>query len=446
MHQRHLRLISATVGVLAVALSGFVTSTATVPVRANAAAITRSSWSLGTGIRLTRIRYPDAPNEVRILTITPSRTSRKRPSGPRIDVKAAGGSYPMYRPPSAIGWSGGAAAAVNGDFAVSGGRTAHASMIDGELWTTGVQQGSGFAFSADGSRAYVGWPDVQIQAARFGTNGFRVAGWNEQRPMGNLIQGYTSRGGRTIPPPGAASPSPDDPFYCAVRLTPSGPLEWAGAGQGALARTYTVDAQPQPCEKTPVGVGVVGNVVLATRADGTLAPRIVDLDKGHDVRITWSIAGWPGALDLIGGQPVLLRNGENVAPEWYSGANYFLNYNPRTAVGVNAGCEDADRDTVCKIFVLTVDGRQATKGWSMGMRLPNLAGELKRAGAVDAVNLDGGGGTEMWVRKRQAAYCESPTPVGGCLVSRPSQERERSTVVSLTVLPGSDPGEPKRLR
>jgi len=44
---------------------------------------------------------------------------------------------------------------------------------------------------------------------------------------------------------------------------------------------------------------------------------------------------------------------------------------------------------------VTVDGLQ--EGYSAGMSLPELAGFLKELGADDALNLDGGGSTTMWV-------------------------------------------------
>jgi hypothetical protein len=405
----------------------------------------RRSWPLGVGIRLTRIRKRRAPNEIRILTVIPQRRSSAVPDGPRVDVKAAGSLYPMYRAPSAIAAAGRAAATVNGDFVI-GGRTAHLSMIDGELWTTGIHQGSAaIGFAADGRRAFVGYPHMRIHAARFGTGGFDVAGWNAHRPAADEVQGYTRRGGMVVRPPGRDKPTRKDQAYCAVRLIPSGHLGWTGDAKAGLARVYEVDAQPDPCEKTPLAIGVEGNVVLATRAKSARAGRITALEKGQTVRVSWGVEKWPGVTDIIGAQPVILRDGENIAPGPSSGSSYFLDRNPRTAVGIDRGCKDRRTRSECHIFIVTVDGRQSEDNWSRGMRLPELADLLRRLGAVDAVNLDGGGGTEMWVARRRT-YCQQRTDVGGCLVSRPSGGGERSTVVALTVLPGIDRGEPLSVR
>ena len=57
---------------------------------------------------------------------------------------------------------------------------------------------------------------------------------------------------------------------------------------------------------------------------------------------------------------------------------------PRTAVGLTADGE---------ILIMTVDGR--VPNVSRGLTLPGLAKYMRELGAVDAVNLDGGGSTAM---------------------------------------------------
>ena len=79
--------------------------------------------------------------------------------------------------------------------------------------------------------------------------------------------------------------------------------------------------------------------------------------------------------------------------------------------------------------------------------MPALAQELIRAGAWKAVNLDGGGSTTMWVKRRDSRYCESSPNVGGCLANRPSPSSgERATRTAIVVLPTTDTGTPKQLR
>ena len=260
------------------------------------------------------------------------------------------------------------------------------------------------------------------------------------------MAGFSQRGGRIEPPSGTAAPTGADPRYCAARLVPTGGFEWTGAGKAGIARSFTVDAQPEPCVKTPLPIGTdPGAVVLTGKNGGAGADAVKLLAAGDAIRLTWSFQGWPAVVDAIGAQPLLVQNGHNVAPPYHPGDSYFYNYNPRTSVGASDGCSDDRSATICKTYILTVDGRRSA--WSKGMRLDDLADELIRAGATWAANIDGGGGTVMWVAKRDPAYCQTNLTAGGCLVNRPSDRGgERVAVVSLGVKPAPDAGEPRAVR
>lgn len=112
------------------------------------------------------------------------------------------------------------------------------------------------------------------------------------------------------------------------------------------------------------------------------------------------------ARESVGGTPVLVRDGRVWAG--HDGTNFNDGLHPRTAIGW---------DTEGRVLLLTVDGRQP--GFSMGMDLPSLAQLLVDLGAVEALNLDGGGSTTMVVR--------------GSVVNRPSdrlvRRATRETVV-----------------
>jgi exopolysaccharide biosynthesis protein len=99
---------------------------------------------------------------------------------------------------------------------------------------------------------------------------------------------------------------------------------------------------------------------------------------------------WKKATSAIGGGPQLIRNGrveitddaEKVLPAFVS------DLHPRTAIAkLRSG----------HVLVVTVDGRQAA---SIGMSLPMLADLLIEFGAVEAINLDGGGSTTMVIRNK----------------------------------------------
>jgi Phosphodiester glycosidase len=418
------------------ATSASIVATGAVPVHAREAAVTTATYAIAPGVKLTTIRRSVGPEEIRVLTVSQGH-------GSVIDLFTPSPSYPAYARPSALGANGGGIATVNGDFAARDGRPKHLSIVDGEMWTSGIQRGPAFGVTSDGSRAYVGNPDIEIRAKR-GTHEWNLMRWNAGDPKKSSITGFSQRGGGSERPPGDPSPSTSDPRYCAVRLIPTGPFGWTGPGKAGITRDYTVDAQPEPCPRTPISLGTdPGAVALAARNGRRGGDRIKSLSHGDPMRLTWMVKGWPGVVDVIGGGPMLLRDRRNVAPGYHPGASYFYNYNPRTAVGIGKGCVDTDRTTTCRTYIVTVDGRQREVGWSHGMRLPRVADELKSLGAVWAVNLDGGGGTVMWVSARSPAYCEHTIDAGGCLVDRPSDAGgERSAVVALGVRPAPDAGEP----
>jgi hypothetical protein len=394
----------------------------------------RHRYRLADGLALTRIRYPGAPLEVRVLTVTQG-------SKVRADVLSAGARYPAYALPSVLAWEAKALAAVNGDFPVDG-RPKHVSLMDGELWTTGTQRGVAFAVSPDGRRAFADEPDPLITAFPAGAPSFHVAEWNAGVPRRDAAA-YSQRGGSVEKPPGDATPTASSPHFCAARLLPTGPISWAGTDRDRLARRYVVDAQPSTCPPTPLPMGSGrGTVALAGRPRRLGGEAVHALQPGQAVEVRWTLRGWPRVADLIGGTPQLVDDGVNVGPPFHAGAPYIFNRNPRTAVGVNRSCEDASRKTRCKIFIVTVDGRQST--WSHGLRYPALGRLFIRLGAYDAVNLDGGGSTELWVRRRRPVYCQRATDVGGCFVNRPSLPNERQTIVSLAVLAAPDRRDPRR--
>ena len=408
---------------------------------APAVAATRSSmsYSLDPSLHLKRVRVSSGPEQIRILTLT---------QGVVPDIAPATQQYPMWALTSTMSANAGAIAGINGDFGTGKGQPVHTLMIDGELWTTGQAQGRAVAWSSNGSQAYVGHPALHIRA--LGASGalFNIQQWNAHAPTTTSIAAYTSRGGDVTKPPGKVNPVSTDPRWCEARLEPVNGIAWSGAARTSLVRKYSVQVQPEPCERTPIAVGSTsGAVVVASKFSSSITNKIQALTPGDTVKLTWTFDGWPGVTDVMGGSQLLVDHGTNVAPDYTAGADYILNYNPRTSVGISKGCSDTDNATNCRMFLITIDGRQASTNWSKGVRLPFLANEQIRAGAWMALNFDGGGSTTMWVKKRDPAYCESSPAVGGCLVQRPSPSTgERATRTALIVLPSADTGTPAGLR
>lgn len=88
---------------------------------------------------------------------------------------------------------------------------------------------------------------------------------------------------------------------------------------------------------------------------------------------------------LVSG-PMLLFGGE--LSDWSRCSESFVQTrHPRSALLVTRRGD---------VIMLTVDGR--SKGNADGMSIPELAFLAKQLGAVEAINLDGGGSTTLWLR------------------------------------------------
>lgn len=105
--------------------------------------------------------------------------------------------------------------------------------------------------------------------------------------------------------------------------------------------------------------------------------------KAIDSLISWeaSIDG----LDILTSGPMLLKDGllESVSDEAFN-----KNRHPRTAIGKK-------QDGTIILFV--VDGRSS---YSYGLSIPELQKCLYWIGCVDALNLDGGGSTTMYINNK----------------------------------------------
>jgi exopolysaccharide biosynthesis protein len=83
---------------------------------------------------------------------------------------------------------------------------------------------------------------------------------------------------------------------------------------------------------------------------------------------------------------------------------------PRSAIAL-------DRDSTTLLLVV-VDGRRP---WSVGMSLAELGDALLSMGALEGMNLDGGGSSALWVRGEIVNFPSDPTgerAVGNALVVR----------------------------
>ncbi len=120
--------------------------------------------------------------------------------------------------------------------------------------------------------------------------------------------------------------------------------------------------------------------------------------------LTLTVATTPSLKDVelaIGGGPILLRDGKVPV----AGVGEQPRH-PRTVIGWN--------DT--HFFFIVVDGRRP--GWSVGMTTPELSALAQRLGCTNALNLDGGGSSTLWLPDAVVNLPSDgkPRPVGNALV------------------------------
>lgn len=126
-------------------------------------------------------------------------------------------------------------------------------------------------------------------------------------------------------------------------------------------------------------------------------------------------------LGVVNGGPRLLRNGfveipaaaegfyRQSEPEFYY--RFGVRRNPRTLAGITASG---------KLLLIAVDGRQP--GWSVGTSFEESAWIMRSLGAVDAINLDGGGSTTMTVGKQLVNRPSDSTgerPIADAIIIQP---------------------------
>lgn len=152
-----------------------------------------------------------------------------------------------------------------------------------------------------------------------------------------------------------------------------------------------------------------GAVVLS--ASGRAAWQMSGLKPGSRVKIVQKLGdAWDRAVHAVGAGPCLVRDGQiflTTQGEEF-GNDVAGGRAPRTAIGVTAEG---------KALLVVVDGRRSA---SMGMSLWELAQFMLDLGAVDAMNLDGGGSSEMIV--------------DGRIVNQPSDGRERRIGAGIAVI------------
>ena len=160
---------------------------------------------------------------------------------------------------------------------------------------------------------------------------------------------------------------------------------------------------------------------MAVLSAGDLKYRWVhELQPGQQIRLETTVVrnvdsrcggtieaapGWGDTKEAMGGNYYTLRDGVIAAPtvDTYPAS---VQRHPRTNVGITADG---------RVLMVTVDGRQP--GHSIGVTLAEMGELMGSLGAVNAINLDGGGSTVMATRSLKTGRLR--------VVSRPSDGHQR---------------------
>jgi hypothetical protein len=128
----------------------------------------------------------------------------------------------------------------------------------------------------------------------------------------------------------------------------------------------------------------------------------IDLQGGTHFTVIPPNTAWTGMPYAIGAGPTLAQGGQPVPlTDTTQSFPWIGSAHPRTAVAV---------DTAGNLLLVTVD--------KPGLTLPGFANFLVTLGAADAMNLDGGGSTTMWVAGQPNGGVVNCPSAAGCTERR----------------------------
>lgn len=357
--------------------------------------VVRRVPGLAPGVRHDVFRDPAGPWTAHIASIDLAAASTP-------ETVLSGGRLQGVDAVSAMTRKAGAVVGVNGDFFLGDGRPVHMFANDGRLAQGPQVRGRALGFNATGTQVRMGFPDLRNTVSAptaTGTVTMDVPRTNTGGPDGDALAMFTSDGALLEVPPHSA---------CYAGLSPLGSRTMSAEGSVVTPLQVTGNR----CGGDRPVVPETGGVLTANSFHAN-EPFIRSLTAGTSVQLTTQL-GFPGTVDALGGNPLLVVGGR--AQTDLQGSGAFFERNPRTAVGVT------DTGT---LLLVVVDGRQGV--YSAGMTLVELADLMLSLGARDAVNLDGGGSSAMMLN--------------GLIANRPSDGTERRVSTALVVLPDADPGQ-----
>ena len=180
---------------------------------------------------------------------------------------------------------------------------------------------------------------------------FQIDNINQPRMLSTHVIVYTSDWGKI---------SPQTPTYGMQAVIKNGKL---------------IQTSYESCEIPEDGFVLVG-------PESKIKPHLSAKKFDLDVKMS---PDWKGVNHILSGGPYLVKDGEVYVDMTAEKLASVGGRNPRTAIGYTQDNH---------LILLTADGRE---GASIGLTLNELANLMKQLGCVNAMNLDGGGSTVMYV-------------------------------------------------
>lgn len=280
-----------------------------------------------------------------------------------------------------------AIAGVNGDFFPWTGDPLGAMVQDGEIVSKPYEGRSVFAWGKGySSVSRLTW---SASASFTGKESIKIDGLNESCSK-DMVVLNTHAAGNAL----ADSTSFHAVLELNEPLTPTG--EW----------TAKVITTVQNDPRVPIGK----NQAVLT-ATGKAIENFQFLAKGEMVKIAMKTTGldWQKAKNVVGGGPVIV-SGTKPLQAWDAenfNDDFAAKRHPRTAIGFTKTGD---------IWLVVVEGRQVL---SVGATIDETSQIMARLGCVDAMNLDGGGSSEI--------------ALFGMIVNRPSDGTERPIANSILI-------------
>jgi len=330
---------------------------------------------VATGITYTMLRRSNAqgPVTAHILDIAPDAAVELRPL---LSNNAISGLAPL----TAMAREAKAIAAVNASYFATNGEILGLLKLDGEIVSTPALPRTALGLMPDGQilmdvvdyTGLVKLPDGRAIA---------ISGVNRARGADELV------------------------------------LYNAHYGQSTATNGFGIDyviANDKITAINPKGNSLLAPGTIVLSAHGTAAQALAGLKVGDSVTISQTLGKiWDQTRHAIGAGPRLVKDGSVYITTKLEefGSDVAGGRAPRTAVGLTKEGH---------LLLVVVDGRQAT---SIGHSLLELALFMQELGAVDAMNLDGGGSSTMVIKNK--------------IVNQPSDGKERRIGAALAVIPAS---------